>query len=135
MCWIPTEFSSCSLISTTLLMHATSDNLHLKSVPSLQLVFTSLFRPYLFIKSFLQFSLNSLLLYLSNLSPPYFCLQPSLQSTSKVIFLPHIYPIQIVSRDQLAREFCEDWLLFNFCVLPQSIDRDKRTHNHWFRMS
>ena len=37
-----------------------------------------------------------------------------------------------MSKDHWARDSYEDWHYFNLSLLPQSIDRDKRAHNHWF---
>ena len=43
-----------------------------------------------------------------------------------------ISPIQVVSRDEGARTSCEGWHCFDLSILPQNMDSDNRTHNHWF---
>ena len=58
-----------------------------KSVPLLQSIFTSLFTSQLSLKSTLTISF----LYLSNFSPPYFCIQTSQQSTPKMFSLTQPY--------------------------------------------
>ena len=40
-----------------------------------------------------------------------------------------ILPIQAASRDQGARESCEEWNCFNLFLLLQSMDSDNRAHN------
>ena len=111
--------------------HSHPYNLHQKSKPLLQLLFTSLFLPYLFIKSSLQ----------SPLTLPSSILQQFSTSLFSRTVIPTIYiksifptsdiqPIQTVSRDQLERESCEDSHYFDLSLLPQSIDRDNRAHSH-----
>ena len=63
-------------------------NLHQKSILLPKSIFTSLFHRYLFTKSSLQSLLISLSLYLSNFSPPFFCVKPSQRSTPKIFSLP-----------------------------------------------
>ena len=40
-----------------------------------------------------------------------------------------ILPIQAASRDQVARDSCEEWNCFNLFLLLQSMDSDNRAHN------
>ena len=40
--------------------------------------------------------------------------------------------MQAASRDQGARESCEDCHSFNLSLLPQSMNGDDEVHNHWF---
>ena len=47
----------------------------------------------------------------------YFCVQQSLQSTSKAFYLPQL---------------CQGTNEQESLALPQNIDRDNRAHNHWF---
>ena len=101
-------------------------NLQQKSVPLLQSIFTSLFHPYLYQKSFLK----SPLTLPSSIPQQFFTSQ---QSTTKNIFhTSAIYPIQAESRNQGTRESCKDWHSFNFVLLPQSMDSDNRAHNYLF---
>ena len=72
---------NCSFIFTT------NPTVH-KTVSPLQLISMSLFQPYLFKKLSLQSLLTLFTSILSNFLPPYFCVQPSLQSTSKLFSLP-----------------------------------------------
>ena len=46
-------------------------------------------------------------------------------------YLSHL-AISTASREQGARESCEDWHCFNISLLPQSMDSDSRAHNHLF---
>ena len=69
-------------------------NLDQKTVPLLQSIFTFLFQGQ-FLPPYSTWSQNhiynshehSLCLYLSNFAPPYFCVQPSQQSSPKLFFL------------------------------------------------
>ena len=108
--WIQPPPQSPPKISST-----TSTNFHLP-IPSL-----------LVHKIILTIPTNTPFLYISS-TPPYVCVQPSLQSTSKV-FLYHSHLSNLdESRNQWARESCEDWHYFNLSPLPKSIDRDNRVH-------
>ena len=115
----------CSFIFITLLVHTTTSIVSTKIF--FQLISTSLFRPYLSIKPFLQFSLT-----LSSSIPqhffiPFSCIQRSLQSESKVPSLPQ--PLSQFRLRQGTKQACKDWHCFSFSLLPQSIDRDS---SHWF---
>ena len=105
-------------------------NRYQETVPLLQSIFTSLFHPYLFTKSSLQ----------SPLTLPSYIIQQFFTSVSLRATIPTIYtknifptsnilPIQAASRDQEAREYCEDWHCFNLSLPPQSMDSDSRAHS------
>ena len=56
-------------------------------------------------------------------------------TTTPTIYIKNIFPtstilpIQAASRDQGARESCEEWNCFNLFLLLQSMDTDNRAHN------
>ena len=108
-------------------------NLHQESVPLLQSIFTSLFHPYWFTKSSLQFSLT-----LPSSIPQQFFTSLFLRTTIPTIYTKNIFPtsafqpIQVAWRDQGAWESFEDWQSFNFFLFPQSMDSDNRGHYYWF---
>ena len=61
-------------------------------------------------------------------STSYFCVQPSQQCTSKMFSLP-----QPFSQLRLRQRIKEVWSfvrILNLSLLPQSIDRNNRVHNH-----
>ena len=102
-------------------------NLHQKSVPPLQLIFTALFSPYLFIKLSLESPLT-----LPSSIPQQFFTSLFLRTA-----IPKIYikSISLFTRFRLRRGANEkgsrvrtDTVLIS--LFPQNIDRDNRAHNH-----
>ena len=71
------QIGRCSLIFTALLMHTTTLTISTKIF--LRLILASLFRPELFIKSFLQSLLTLPSSVPQHFSTPYFCVQQSVQ--------------------------------------------------------
>ena len=52
--------------------------------------------------------------------------------TENISLTSGIYPTQVASKDQGARESYDDWHCFNLSFLSQSMDCDNMAHNHWF---
>ena len=96
----------------------------------LQSIFSSLFHPYLSTKSSLQ---SPLTLY-SYITQQFF-IPLFLRTTIMTIYTKNIFPtsnillIQAASRNQGARQYCENWHCSYFSLLPQSMDSDSRTHS------
>ena len=101
-----------------------------ETVPLLESIFTSLFHPYLFPKSFLESPLT-LYSYITH----QFLTSLFSRTTIPTIYTKNIFhtwnilPIQAASSDQGAREYCEDCYCFNLYLLPQSMDSDRRAHS------
>ena len=118
-----------SFISTPLLVHTTNATISTKN-PFLY-IFTFLFHPYLFTKSSLQSPLT-----LPSSKPQQFFTSLFLRTIILTIYTKNIFPtstielIQAASRDQGARESCEDWHCFNLSLLPLSMGSYNRAHNH-----
>ena len=109
-------------------------NLYQQTVPFLQSISTSLFHPYLFIKS----SLQSPLILLSYITQEFFTsfflrkIIPTIYN--KNIFpIWNILPIQAASRYQEIMEYCEDWqcLISPFFLKVWTVIATL-TYNHWF---
>ena len=97
--------------------------------PLLQLTFSSLFHLYFLTKSSLQ-SPHVLLLSHIIFSPPYFCVQPSHQSTPTIFSLPQ--PFSQFRMRQRMKELWSLWKIFNLSLLLQSMDSDNWARNQWF---
>ena len=95
-------------------------------------IFSSIFHPYLLIKSSSQFPLT-----VPSSIPQQFSTSLFLRTSIATIYTKSIFPTSAIwptpatSRDQGARESCEDWHRFNLSFLPESMDSDNRAHNHW----
>ena len=103
-------------------------NLHQKTVPLLQSIFTSYSSLICSQNPPYNPHQNLIPLYPCNFSPPFFCVQPFQQSTLKIFSLPEPF-CQFNQRD---RESCENWHCFNLSLLSQSMYSDNSAHNHWF---
>ena len=107
-------------------------NLHQKTVPLLQSIFTSLFHRYLFTKSSLQTPLTLSFSIPRQFFTSFFCVQPSQNLHQQYFPTSILLPIQAELKHQGPREPCEDWHNFNLSLLPQSMDSNNRVKNHWF---
>ena len=116
------QIGRCSLIFTALLMHTTTLTISTKIF--LRLILASLFRPELFIKSFLQSLLTLPSSVPQHFSTPYFCVQQSVQ----VFSLP-----QPLANSGWIKGPASKGVLWGLTlyILPQSVDRDIRAHNDW----
>ena len=118
----------CSFIFTTLVVETTNAATLIRK----QFFFFSqvfLFHPYLFTKSSLQFPLTLPSCITQQLFTSLFLRTTILTIYTKNIFpTSNILPIQAASRYQEVREY---WglALFNFSLLPQSMDSDCRAHS------
>ena len=91
-------------------------NLREKSGPLLQFIFTSLFHPYLFTKSFLQPPPLYLIFFLHS----YFWVKPSQQCAPKIFSLPQPFS-QFRLPQWNTKESREDRHCFNLSLLAQSM--------------
>ena len=84
-------------------------NLSQETLPLLQSILTSLFHPYLFTKSSLQFPLT-LPSYITQqfFTSLFLCTTIPTIYTKNIFPISNILPIQTASRDQGVREYCED---------------------------
>ena len=124
---------SC-LISTTLLVHTTTATISIKNLfVHFRQIFIYIFRPYLFTKPSLQFPLTLPFSIPQQFFTSLFSHTAIPTSYTKSIFPASVLqPIQDVSRNQWARESCEESHCFNLCPLPRSIHKENKAHNHWF---
>ena len=103
-------------------------NLHQKSFLLLHSTFISLFHLYFLTKSLLQSTLIRPSSIPQHFSPPYFCVQPSQQSTPKMFSLTQ--PFNEFRLRKRTKELCSVLRILNFSLPLQSMDSDNRTHNH-----
>ena len=81
----------CSFIITILLVHTTTPSISFLKILN-SFLFFSQFLLSIYLSIILTISINkSLLLYLRNFSPPYFCIQTSQQSTPEMFSLTQPY--------------------------------------------
>ena len=85
----------------------------------------------LFNKIILTIHFNTPFLYTTAFfPPPYFCVQPSQQSTPKMFSL--LKPLTQFRLRQRTKELWSLVSIFNLSLFPQSMGSDSRAHNHWF---
>ena len=106
VCWILYKMIGAPSFPQPYLWIQSSLQSRPKSVPLLHSIFILLFLSYFLTKSSLQSTLALLPLCLNNISPPYFCVQPSQQSIPKICSL-----LQPFSKFWFHQRTKELWIL------------------------
>ena len=102
-----------------------------KILSSISVNFYLYFLPLPFNKTILTIHTNKPFPYTAAFfSTPYFCVQPSQQSTAKIFSLPQ--PFSQLRLRQRIKELSSFARILKLSLLPQSIDSHNRVHNHWF---
>ena len=105
-------------------------NLSQETLPLLQSILTSLFHPYLFTKSSLQFPLT-LPSYITQQFFTSLFLRTIIPTTCTKNIFPtsNILAIQAALSDLAVTKYCEKWHCFNLFFLPQTMDCDSRGYS------